>query len=187
MNIEKLLGLDFDGVLHPSADSVHFNPNPNMPMWQVELAMKTQGRFVWLDKLEEALRGTDVRIAVHSTWRRRFSDQDIKHLLGTELGARLVVLDGHIENRETSTADEYMVAVLECLSPNEVLVIDDRPEFFATGGVSRWIHEHAGAFIWTDPDQGISDPATYSALVAWAHSPVEGCACVHGADFAPAN
>lgn len=171
---EKILALDFDGVLHPGDDKIHFDRDARMPIWQFEIAMKAQGRFVWLPILEDALRDCDLSIVVHSTWRRFFSDSDFRHLLGPELGSRLINLDGQIENRLNSNADEYLMQVIDFVQPLDVCVLDDRPEFFSDGQVAAWIAANAGELIWTSPQTGLSNPTVNAQLGLWAHTPVDG-------------
>ncbi|MBY0464193.1 MAG: hypothetical protein K2W33_04545, partial [Burkholderiales bacterium] len=99
MMCSHLLGLDIDGVLHRGDDVLHLPQGVHMPMWQVEVAMKAQGRFVWCDLLEEALGDSPVGIVIHSTWRRRFADSELAQLLSPGLARRVIRLDGQISSR----------------------------------------------------------------------------------------
>ena len=167
MSQSRLLCLDFDGVTHPAADTVQFNFKPGTPLWQMDVALRAQGRFVWMDRLIEALDGIDAAILVHSTWRRHFSDSELKGLLPTQIAARVINLDAN-PRRRSDTADEYVRSALDRMSPSSVCVIDDRPQFFQSGLSQAWMDEHSGCFIWTDPSLGLSDPDAWSQLRAWA-------------------
>lgn len=169
---DRILSLDFDGAVHPGADVVHLSPGKALPIWQVEVAMRSQGRFVWLPFLEEALQDSDVSIVVHSTWRRRFSDSEIKQLIGPALAERVINLDGQMATRLSGTGDEYVREMLDFLRPKTVLVLDDRPEFFAAGAVQEWISENSGEFLWVDPEKGISESSALAKLAQWAHAPM---------------
>lgn len=169
----SVLALDFDGVLHPGGDAIHVASGKNLPMWQVEVALRTQGRFVWCEFLENALGDADVGIVIHSTWRRRFSDAELKQLLPESLRRRVLTLDGQIQSRMQGTADEYLHEVLEYVQPESLMVLDDRPEFFEQGLVRAWLNKHQGQMIFLDPQIGISDISARAAVSAWAGSSAE--------------
>lgn len=166
----NLLSLDFDGVIHPANDSIMISFKDDMAPWQMEIALKAQKRFIWAPQLAAILEGTDVAVVIHSTWRKRFSDATMKQFLPPAVASRLVNLDGQIENRETSTADDYLADVLRLIQPNSVCVLDDRPEFFAGGRVQQWMDSACGRFIWTEPDVGLQSHYACGQLTAWCHS-----------------
>lgn len=166
----NLLSLDFDGVAHNAHDLVMINFREGTPAWQMEVALKAQKRFVWAPLLASILENTDVAVVIHSTWRKRFSDQTMKQFLPPAIASRLIILDGQIKNRETATADDYLADVLELIQPSCVCVLDDRPEFFAGGRVQQWMDTAAGRFIWTDPDVGLQSLYVCGQLTAWCQS-----------------
>lgn len=166
----KLLALDFDGVLHRGSDSVLIDFNRPMPTWQLEIALKTQGRFVWATLLSEALQDTDVSIVIHSTWRKKFSDQTLKHFLPPDIASRVISLDGQIEGREELRADDYLIQALTLIAPASLCVLDDRPEFFYGGKVKDWIEHNDGKLIWCNPNHGLSDSHVFAELSGWGRA-----------------
>lgn len=166
----KLLSLDIDGVLHPARDSIFLNFRPGTPVWQLELALKAQSRFIWAPILTELVADTDVSIVIHSTWRKRFDDATIKHFLPPAVASRVIHLDGQIEGRETLSSDDYLSAALELIAPTSVCVVDDRREFFDGGKVKNWIAHNSGKFVWCDPDVGIQANQVRQELRSWSRS-----------------
>lgn len=166
----KLLSLDFDGVLHNAADQVAINFREGMAPWQMEIALKAQQRFVWAHHLASILENTDVAVIIHSTWRKRFSDQTMKQFLPPVVASRLLSLDGQIKNRETLVADDYLAEALELIQPTSLCVLDDRREFFKGGRVQQWINSAAGCFVWTEPDVGLQSLYACGQLTAWSHA-----------------
>lgn len=168
----KLLSLDFDGVLHSATDPVLLNFRPDTPAWQLEVALKAQGRFVWAPELARALECCeDVAVIIHSTWRRRFDDQTMKSFLPDDIRRRVIVLDGQIDRR--LDADQYVEAALELIAPQTVCVIDDRPEFFSGGRVLRWMEANAGEFLWCEPQHGLTESNVMQGLLHWCKSSPE--------------
>ena len=172
----KLLSLDFDGVLHPAADSVLVNFRPDAPAWQIEIALKAQRRFCWAHLLVPILESTDVVVIFHTTWRKQFSDHIMKQFLPPEISSRVMSLDGQIVGRENLVADDYLIRTLELIQPTSVCVLDDRPEFFTGGKVQRWISSNSGCFVWTDAEIGIQSLMARGQLTNWSHvDPEQEC------------
>ena len=168
---KAVLALDFDGVLHPAGDAVFVDFS--RPAWELSMQLRTQGRFVWLDQLREALEGTNVHVLVHSTWRRRLTDATMRELLGPEVGSRLIMTDHWIDpqrRRDLSHAGyiyealsiwQEQVGALESLC-----VLDDRPELFVSDGeLLRLWHP---TYIWTSSDRGLNDASVQQILRDWA-------------------
>lgn len=166
----KLLALDFDGVLHRGSDSVLIDFNRPMPAWQLEITLKTQGRFVWAPLLSNALEDSDVSIVIHSTWRKQFSDATLKQFLPPDVAARVISLDGQIEGRGEIHADDYLMQALTLIAPTSLCVLDDRPEFFYGGKVKNWIEHNDGKFLWCHQDVGLKDPNITRELACWSRS-----------------
>ncbi|VTU44004.1 HAD domain-containing protein [Variovorax sp. RA8] len=167
---QTILCLDFDGVLHRASDAIHVANGPTSgPLLAVQ--MKAQGRLVWLDHLVDVLaERPDVAILVHSTWRRKFDQVTLAHLLG-ELGDRVLQPPGYFVDL-SAPAPEFIRQSLEWvnesrreahvaeLTLDEIVVIDDRPEFFASDeGV-------ASRLLLSDPNQGLSVAQTRGRLAA---------------------
>lgn len=141
-----------------------------MPVWQLEIALKAQSRFVWAPLLARVVSDTDVAVVIHSTWRKRFSDATMKHFLPPEVASRIISLDGQIPGREYLTGDDYLMAAIELIAPTSVCVLDDRPDMFSGGKVKSWIDQNNGRFVWCNPDKGIQEGQTLQALNAWCHA-----------------
>lgn len=169
----NLLCLDFDGVLHPANDAILLNFRANAPAWEIALALKAQRRFIWSPLLESAIADSDVKIIIHSTWRKKFSDASMKQFLPAELSSRVIALDGQIECRETAPSDVYLAEALELLAPTSACVLDDRPEFFLAGGrVANWLSQNHGFFLYCHPELGLTTSAVAQDLRNWSlHHP----------------
>lgn len=167
---QTILCLDFDGVLHRASDAIHVASGPTSgPLLAVQ--MKAQGRLIWLDHLIDVLADRpDVAILVHSTWRRKFDQATLAHLLG-ELSDRVIQPPAYFVDLN-APAPEFIRQSLEWvnesrrdahvadLTLDELVVIDDRPEFFVGDeGV-------AGRLLLADPNQGLSLPQTRGRLAA---------------------
>lgn len=173
----RILCLDFDGVLHPGATLINANFREGMPIVQIVVAMLAQKRFVWAPVLEDLLAADDqVGILIHSTWRRRFSDRDLREFLPPGLQSRLISMDGSISpaDRKELSADEYVALGLEILQPSSALVIDDKMWQFSDGGQSdrrvlQWggVPGHHLQLVTTDIDRGISDPRIKDLVSRW--------------------
>lgn len=175
-----VLALDFDGVLHPgnSAVLVDFS----RPLWQLALQLRTQGRFVWLPHLEQALEGSPVRVLVHSTWRRALPDSAFQELLGPEVGSRLISTDRWF-SREDRRAMSHALFIEQALQTFEeetgqtvsaLCVLDDRPEMFE-GEIWRLEQRFVCEFVWVHPEKGLGDEGARRRLGAWARALAPGC------------
>lgn len=167
---QTILCLDFDGVLHRASDAIHLASGPTSgPLLAVQ--MKAQGRLVWLDSLVEILADRpDVAILVHSTWRRKFDQATLAHLLGT-LQDRVLQPPAYFVDLN-APAPEFIRQSLEWVNESrreahvadltlaEIVVIDDRPEFFASD------EEVAQRLLLTEPNQGLSVPHLRGRLAA---------------------
>lgn len=171
-----VLALDFDGVLHPATGAVFVDFS--QPAWQLIVQLRTQGRFVWVPHLEQALRGSDAQILIHSTWRRRVPDVVLRQFLGEALASSVIVADHWIEpslRRELSHA-AYIAQVLQAYQDvrgvvvNRLCVVDDRPQLFRED--AHLLQPWQPHFIWVDGEQGLSSAAARQALHGWAHQDV---------------
>lgn len=157
---QTVLCLDFDGVLHQAADAIHISGRPaNGPLLAVQ--MKAQRRLVWLEQLSSILTDRpDVAILVHSTWRRKFDQATLAHLLG-DLEGRVLQPPGYFVDLE-APATEFIRQSLDWinefrreanvpeLTVADLVVVDDRPEFFEADG------EINDRLLVTDPNFGLS-------------------------------
>lgn len=107
----RILFLDFDGVLHPSA----------------EYTVKSY--FCWLPKLEWLLdKHRDVMICVHSTWRYDHSDDELRALLGS-LGERFI---GCAPRGPRGLAIETVLQANKHLVRSHLVIDDDAEDFVET-------------------------------------------------------
>ena len=176
--MSRILCLDLDGVLHPADCRVLLDFSA--PGWQLATQARTQGLLRWTADLEAALAGSDAKILVHSTWRRRTSDQAMRELLGPELGPRVISTDRWIspQERESLSHAAYIDLALNTWQEIEgwkiesVCVLDDRPSMFQEDAhlLTSWNPQ----FIWTNPALGVSDAGTQDALSQWTSAPVMG-------------
>ena len=166
----SVLCLDFDGVLHRASDAIHLPPkSTNGPLLLVQL--KAQRRLVWLDLLAELLEDRqDVAVLVHSTWRRRFDQSTLAHLLGP-LQDRVLQPPAFAVDL-LAPAPEFIRQSLDWLNEarrdahvadltlSECVVVDDRPEFFNEDA------EVAGRLLITEPEIGLSSAAIRRTLAS---------------------
>lgn len=110
----RLLFLDFDGVLHPSAQYRFIR------------------HFIWLPKLEWLLeRHPDVKVVVHSTWRYDHTDDELRALLGS-LGSRFV---GSAPRGPRAQAIESVLSANKGVVTSH-LVLDDQAEDFVASNLT---------------------------------------------------
>lgn len=171
----RLLGLDFDGVLHRASDSIHLasaGSQAPVPAPVLAVQLKAQRRLVWITQLEEALAADPgVAILVHSTWRRRFDMQTLAELLGP-LGDRVIIPPAYMVDMG-APAPEFIRATLEwvnqereqartpALGLGDLLVLDDRLEFFEADPELR------SRLLLTNPDLGLSEALALRHLRGW--------------------
>jgi len=188
LNMTHVLCLDIDGVLHPSDCRVLLDFHS--PGWLLAAQARTQGLFRWSALLNEALHGTDARLLLHSTWRRRCSDRVLQELLGPDLAPRVIVADYWVspDDRIHLSHAAYIEQVLRAWQENgggmdnrchdareggqEALclsVLDDRPNLFRDD-MDR-LDAYAPAMIWTNPALGISEPSIQQRVSQWARTP----------------
>lgn len=168
LSCQTILCLDFDGVLHRASDAIHIADGPvSGPLLAVQ--MKAQRRLVWLDHLADVLADRpDVAILVHSTWRRKFGQATLASLLG-DLHDRVLQPSSYFVDMN-APAPEFIRQSLDWINEArreahvpevtlaEIVVIDDRQEFFASDP------EMAQRLLLTDPNQGLSVPQTRGHL-----------------------
>lgn len=157
---QSILCLDFDGVLHRASDAIHISDRPaSGPLLAVQL--KAQRRLVWLNELCDALASRpEVGILVHSTWRRKFDQGTLAHLLG-DLQDRVIQAPAYFVDLD-APAPDFIRQALEWINETrreanvaeltfeEIVVLDDRAEFFASDA------ELTQRLLVTDPNLGLS-------------------------------
>jgi hypothetical protein len=131
-----VLFLDFDGVLHPE--------NAARMDWRIERIVG-ENLFCWLPLLEKLLAPyPELRILVTSDWRRHFSNESLKDLLGP-LGSRFLdVVLTYSPSRYEEIATEADKRQLQ-----RWLALDDHSS----------VQEAAAAnerLIWCPPAEGLS-------------------------------
>lgn len=132
--MNRLLLLDFDGVLHP----IGSKPGETLP-------------FEWLPELTALFaRAPDVGIAVHSSWAERYSVGDLREFLGP-LGCRLIGAVG-----PGPKAEAILAFLRSSQNIDDWIVIDDDGSEFP--GV------FPGTVVICDRTRGISDPAVQSKI-----------------------
>ncbi|MGQ3085332.1 MAG: HAD domain-containing protein [Hydrogenophaga sp.] len=133
----RVIFLDFDGVLHPLSAS-------DQP----------QGQLEWLPILGRLLdTAPDVRIVIHSTWRYRYTDAELRALLGG-LGPRFI---GSAPRLPREQAIELVLQSNKG-SITSHLVLDDDPREFTSGRLHLAL---------CDPSRGISARSTQALVSAW--------------------
>lgn len=137
----RLLSIDFDGVLHPQAET-----------------LDDAKLFCWLPLLAEILEPfLDVRLAVHSTWRYNYSEKELRGLLG-QLGGRVL---GSVPRGPREDSILWFVHLAGV--GNNFRVLDDD-----TAAFKSLAPEH---LISCDPMQGISASGVQQTLSRWLRQP----------------
>lgn len=134
--------LDFDGVLHP-ADYLNFNTVNG------ELVLANDARFCWVEDLLKLLCKFDCHLVIHSSWRNSYTLDQLRDLLPTELGKRLVALTVG-ENRYQS-----ILAYVQIAQVKSYIILDDAAEEFPS--------ECAELLLCKD-NMGISSPGIQKKL-----------------------
>jgi len=137
----KIICLDFDGVLHPTAEGGQ----------RLDVT-----HFGWLPHLERLLVShAEVEILVHSTWRHQFNLEELRLLLGGMLGPRVVAAAPASDARWW--AIEAWVA--EQTEAVDLLILDDAPAEFPAS--------MPYLLVVCDSARGLSDPVVQQAIHCW--------------------
>ncbi|CDM42352.1 MULTISPECIES: HAD domain-containing protein [Pseudomonadaceae] len=156
--IQRLLFLDFDGVLHP--DAVYLTSRG------VEL--RAEGvLFMWAPLLVGALAPhQDVQIVLSTSWARNLGFHRARSVLPAELQSRVIGATWHSAMGrgwpdfipwDVQTRHEQIQAHLSRLSvPTNWIAIDDDDR--------GWAEADRDRLILTDPNQGLSAPETLAQL-----------------------
>ncbi len=152
----RILSLDIDGVLHPTAaieglsiSEMTFSPKPTIEKHQL---------FRWCSQLEEALSGNpDIAILIHSNWRRQHwaTNEFFRHALGP-LGHRFIGIAPADLDREDSISN-----FCTRFDVQDCLIVDDAYMEFKLG-------DQTPNLIVTDPLQGVNDTKVLSKISAWS-------------------
>jgi len=156
--IQRLLFLDFDGVLHP--DAVYLTSRG------VELRAAGE-LFMWAPLLVEALAPhQDLRIVLSTSWARNLGFHRARSVLPAELQPRVIGATWHSAMGkgwpdfipwDAQTRHEQIQAYLSRLStPARWIAIDDDDRGWADADRDR--------LILTEPNQGLSNPETLAEL-----------------------
>lgn len=135
--MNRVLSLDFDGVLHPAGDG-----------------QESVEHFVWLPLLARSLATSpDVAILVHSTWRYQYTEREVRVLLAA-LGSRQVSLAPRGPRYE---AIQWWLH----LNPGvrSYRVLDDAAAEFPT--------PHPEELVLCSPELGITTPGVLDQLDSW--------------------
>lgn len=151
----KLVSLDFDGVLHPSTDISDFHGS-GLP-----LAAYVQTRphlLRWARLLEDALKGSTCEVVVHSSWREKLQDSEIRDLLAPSgLGRRFIGTSPKGVLREKSILDVIRIMGI----PHEdLMILDDAHGEFEV---------LAARLVACNPLVGINDPVLLDRIRRWAN------------------
>jgi hypothetical protein len=148
----NVLFLDIDGVLH----SERLEPTGRISSTGKPIVryVPPERTFEWLHHLVDCLEGSDVRIVVHSTWRKRRSLDELCALLGP-LGSRLLgVTQGEAR---WASIEAWLASHPEVLNYR---ILDDAPAEFPSYVLPM--------LFACDPTSGVSDPLVRGTLIAWA-------------------
>ena len=142
----RLIFLDFDGVLHPRSLRV-------IDQDRGKGASIKNGALCWLPVLESALeRQCNVRIVVHSDWRLRYRDFELREMLGL-LGERFLF----------SVPEGPRWRAINCIisakRPRSWLILDDTIEEFP--------RPLPRELLICEPELGLSEMRVQEALKRW--------------------
>lgn len=133
----RVVFLDFDGVLHPAGEP----PGTTLP-------------FEWTPVFAALLEPfDDVRVVIHSSWRERFSVQELTNFL-EPVADRLL---GAVDAGPKAAAIERFLR--EHPQVTDALVLDDQIDEFAPG--------FPATFLACEPSTGLSSKDTQQRLRRW--------------------
>lgn len=135
--------LDFDGVLHP-ADYLNFNTING------ELVLASDARFCWAEYLWELIREFDCHLVIHSSWRNSYTLDQLRQLLPTELGKRVVAVTVGINRHES------ILAYVEANAVKSYIILDDAADEFPNECVE---------LLLCHDNMGVSNPEIQNKLV----------------------
>lgn len=114
---QPIVFLDFDGVLHP-ADYLNFYTING------ELVLANDARFCWAEDLWNLIRNFDCHLVIHSSWRNSYTLDQLRDLLPTELGKRVVAVTAG-DSRHQS-----ILAYVEANAVKSYIILDDAADEF---------------------------------------------------------
>jgi hypothetical protein len=139
---EVIIFLDFDGVLHPD-DYLYFN------IIDGELVLASDVRFCWAECLWNVIREFDCDLVIHSSWRNSYTLDQLRCLLPTELGKRVVgVTAGDCRH-------ESILAYVDDAKVRNYIILDDAADEFPSDCVELLLCKH---------NMGISSPEIQEKL-----------------------
>lgn len=144
----RIIYCDFDGVLHPVSALQGFE----MRLPREEVVRK--GRlFRWTHVLNELLiNHSDVRIAVHSSWRELLPKHEIRRYLGP-LGERFLCSTVHGDRWSS------ILQSVDRLQPSAWIVLDDHASQFPVRALPE--------LIVCDSESGIWDASIRRLIATW--------------------
>lgn len=137
-----IIFLDFDGVLHP-VDYLSFKTIND------ELVLASDTRFCWAEYLWNLIRNFDCHLVIHSSWRNSYTLDQLRNLLPTELGRRVVAV---------TTGDSRHKSILAYVEEEKVkdyIILDDAADEFPSDCVE---------LLLCRDDMGISSPEIQNKL-----------------------
>ena len=140
---QPIVFLDFDGVLHP-ADYLSFKTIND------ELVLASDARFCWVEDLWNLIHNFDCHLVIHSSWRNSYTLDQLRGLLPTELGKRVVGLTVG-ENRHQS-----ILAYVQKTQVKSYIILDDAADEFPRECVELLLCEN---------NMGISNPEIQNKLI----------------------
>lgn len=144
----RAIFLDFDGVLHPASDVVDYDTS-GMPLKQFAAE---RNLLRWLPHLHELLAGhEDVLVIVHSGWRTRCQDYELREFLGP-------LAPWFAGSAPVGARYRSIERVVESAGINEYLVLDDAHFEFP---------EDYAPLVVCDPARGVSQPEVIEKIAHW--------------------